>query len=430
MPKISVIVPFFYRVKNFYEQLDSLVSQSLTDIEIICVLSGEHPELTDCNERDGRIKIISMEKGGYGEYANAGIDASSGEYIAIFEPGDYMKSEMLEELYKLAIAHRADVVKCDFYEPSENADLEETRVMTPTSKRYYGKPLNSAFSPAVFNSSSNIHTGIYRRAFLYENDIKFSTVDGKSHQDLGFFFQTVALATRIVFSENAYYHKKKKALRFIDERCYIDAIFEEYEFLRVFASRYARLRPELLEAYHRMKFLSYFDLYRSMASIYKRDFLIRFSREFLLSRDRSEFDANLLPSEEWAHLSAIIENPTEFYYSDNTEYLERQLVEITEKVNFIMARVKSNVPYRPREIRFLNKSALSSRDAKDRYIELLEKKTQDLGKELSELRRLPEYASICEEMQRQRGVFSRLLSSIRRDGILGVLKKLLEKIRA
>jgi len=118
-PRVSIIIPVF-NVENYLKEcLDSVVNQTLKDIEIICVNDGSTDGslsiLEEYKEKDERIKVISKLNGGYGHTMNVGMDAATGEYIGIVEPDDYIEPDMYEILYIEAVENDVDFIKADFY---------------------------------------------------------------------------------------------------------------------------------------------------------------------------------------------------------------------------------------------------------------------------------------------------------------------------
>ena len=118
-PIISVIVPVYNVEKYLRECLESLICQTLEDIEIICINDGSTDSslaiLEEFAAKDARIKIINKENSGYGASMNAGLNAAAGEYIGIIESDDFADKKMFEDLYNLALKNDADIVKSDFY---------------------------------------------------------------------------------------------------------------------------------------------------------------------------------------------------------------------------------------------------------------------------------------------------------------------------
>ena len=120
--KVSIIVPVYNVEKYLRECLDSLVNQTLKDIEIICINDAspdnslkilkeykkKHPKL---------IKIIDLKKNvGLGYARNHGLDKAQGEYISFVDSDDYVDITMCEKLYAFAKKNGADLVQFDFVE--------------------------------------------------------------------------------------------------------------------------------------------------------------------------------------------------------------------------------------------------------------------------------------------------------------------------
>lgn len=122
-PKVSVIVPI-YKVERYLCQcIDSILAQTLKDIEVILVDEGD---LDACRaicdmyefgaKKDSRIRTIHEKSGGYGASVNKGFYIAQGEYISIIESDDFIKPTMYEEMYNYAKKLGADVVKTPYYE--------------------------------------------------------------------------------------------------------------------------------------------------------------------------------------------------------------------------------------------------------------------------------------------------------------------------
>ena len=115
MKKISVLVPIYNVEKYLPECLDSLISQTLKDIEIICINDGSTDSSLQIIKRyakkDSRIIVINKKNSGYGDSMNQGLAKATGEYIAIVESDDYIDEDAWENLYKLAKKHNADIVR-------------------------------------------------------------------------------------------------------------------------------------------------------------------------------------------------------------------------------------------------------------------------------------------------------------------------------
>lgn len=117
--KISVIVPVFNEAKVLPRCIDSLLKQSLKDIEIICINDGSSDNsltiLQDYVARDERFKIISQENQGLSISRNKGMDIACGEYIFFLDSDDYLHPQALEIFYQTAVRSGAPVVVSKSY---------------------------------------------------------------------------------------------------------------------------------------------------------------------------------------------------------------------------------------------------------------------------------------------------------------------------
>ena len=115
--KLSVIVPVYNAEKTLSKAIDSILSQTETEIELILVDDGSSDEsLAICQsyaERDSRVIIISQENAGVSAARNAGIAAAHGVYIGFVDADDWIAPEMYERLLEEAKRTGADVVMCD-----------------------------------------------------------------------------------------------------------------------------------------------------------------------------------------------------------------------------------------------------------------------------------------------------------------------------
>ena len=118
-PKVSVIVPV-YNVEAYLRQcLESLINQTLQEIEFICINDGSNDSsleiLYEFKKKDKRIRVVDKKNTGYGDTVNIGINMAAGEYIGILESDDFATLNMYKILYEKAIEYDADLVKGNYY---------------------------------------------------------------------------------------------------------------------------------------------------------------------------------------------------------------------------------------------------------------------------------------------------------------------------
>ena len=211
MPKLSVIVPIYGVEKYLRECLDSIVNQTLKDIEIILVDDGGKdgcPAIIDeYAKKDSRIIAIHKENGGYGHTCNVGLERATGEYISIIEPDDYIDTNMFMYLHDEALRNNADIVKSAYianYLGKEGA----RQVYSPNNKEFDvpKKVFTLKEYPQFMLIHPSVWSCIYKREFLNKNNIRFVEAPGAGWTDNPFQVQTMCLAERIFYVDKAFYY--------------------------------------------------------------------------------------------------------------------------------------------------------------------------------------------------------------------------------
>lgn len=214
-PIVSVVIPV-YNVEKYLERcLDSVVKQTLENIEIIVVNDGSKDNSLDIIKefaaKDSRVKLIDKPNSGYGNSMNRGFDAASGEYIGIVESDDFIRKDMFEQLYALTLDGSVDVVKGNFFDYYEQDD--KTPVITPNHERDMiadtEKPFNLKEDPQISWGHPSVWSAIYRREFLLKNNIVFIEEKGGGWVDNPFFYETLCKADSIMWTKEAYYYYRR-----------------------------------------------------------------------------------------------------------------------------------------------------------------------------------------------------------------------------
>lgn len=201
MAKVSVVVPV-YNVECYLRQcLDSIINQSLQDIEIICVDDGStdsSPEILDEYARmDSRVHILRQKNLYAGVARNTGLTAATGEYVIFWDSDDYFALDALEKLYNRAVAYQADICVCD----AQDFDTKSGKKM---AHAYLHKPLpeSEVFSAQTYKSYIYTFTApvtwnkLFRREFLLKENIRFQEI--KHINDVLGVFTAMSCAERIV----------------------------------------------------------------------------------------------------------------------------------------------------------------------------------------------------------------------------------------
>ena len=240
MIRVSVLVPIYNVEKFLPECLDSLVNQTLKDIEIICINDGStdrSPQIIqEYAKKDKRIKVINKKNSGYGDSMNQGLKKAKGEYVGIVESDDFIDLDAFEKLYKIAKKYDCDVVKSNFYEyyGDEKKDKGKSNLFL---EQDLGRVLNPRESINIFYQAPCIWAAIYKRSFLEKNEIDFLPTPGASYQDTGFNLKVWSAAKRVYFVDQAFLHyRQDNSNSSVKDSGKIYCVSEEYksieEFLR------------------------------------------------------------------------------------------------------------------------------------------------------------------------------------------------------
>lgn len=210
-PKVSVIVPV-YKVDRYLTQcLNSIVNQTMEELEIIIVDEGDMDrcrEIIDVFEKnDPRIMAPHKKNGGYGASVNLGMRMAKGEYIAIVESDDWIEPEMYEEMYAYAKSLDADITKAPFFEYfSDGYEREYFRNKLLNESL----PENACFDIKEFGLLMGVHpciwSALYKTEFMRSNGIEFPTVFPSAYIDLVFRVDILTKAEKIAWIAKPYYH--------------------------------------------------------------------------------------------------------------------------------------------------------------------------------------------------------------------------------
>ncbi len=291
MPKVSVIIPVYNVEKYLRECLDSVINQTLADIEIIVVDDGSPDNCPQiCDEyalKDNRIKVIHKENGGYGSAMNVGLDNATGDYIGILEPDDFVKNTMFEDLYSLADKNNLDMVKSDFYYyTTSNKSARQAGLI---KKKNENKVLSAKDDIFMLKLPPSIWSAIYKRSFLNKNNIRFLETAGASFQDTSFAFKTLATAKRLMFTSKPYvYYRQDNENSSIHSKDKVYNICYEWEEI----TKYINKRPKIKEVVNQVKLSTQFNAYKwnlvRIDECYKDEFIEKYQQTFQEYVDNNE----------------------------------------------------------------------------------------------------------------------------------------------
>ena len=217
-PSLSVIIPIYNTETYLCQCLDSILGQTFSDLEVICVNDGSTDGslsiMREYEEQDGRVRVIDKPNGGYGHSVNRGLSEARGDYISIIEPDDFIDIHMYEDL--LAAAQRrdgsaVDVVKSAYWNyydvEGEPPRIEAPNLMNCMPSESFEFTAHTHWE--VLYHHPSIWSAIYRRAFIEECGIRMIEPKGAGWADNPFFFETLLQARSIVWVPAAYYYYRQ-----------------------------------------------------------------------------------------------------------------------------------------------------------------------------------------------------------------------------
>jgi glycosyltransferase involved in cell wall biosynthesis len=193
-PKISVIIPVYNTAQYLRHCLDSIIEQTLTEIEIICIYDKSNDNsldiLREYEQKDGRVNIIVCPvKKGVSAARNMGIIAAQGEYIGFVDSDDYLEEDFYENLY----AHAEDVDIVKGYRKNGNAGKIDL---------FHNDKIKEYKTNFLFE----FWTAIYKSTFLKSNSLFFDE-DLIAFEDPVFAFHASIHANELKIVDNAIYIK-------------------------------------------------------------------------------------------------------------------------------------------------------------------------------------------------------------------------------
>jgi len=307
-PAISVIIPIYSVEKYLPQCLESVLAQTLQEIEIILVNDGSKDRSLDIiNEyakKDDRIKVIDKPNEGYGKTVNRGIEAATGEYIGIVESDDWIEPDMYETLYSIAQSHNVEVVKANYvaFEEKTGKDLSGAKM----PNRDLEQVINPRQNPGIFFMHPCIWSAIYRRDFLSRYGIQFLETPGASFQDTSFNFKVWAMAQRVYLTMKPLVHYRKHPDQSIQGTGKVFCICDEYEEIERYMNSYPVLFKKLERIFIRQKYRAYLWNFKRLSGANREMFRKRMQEELIPVLQNNTIDLTGMNSKDRSRLLNIL----------------------------------------------------------------------------------------------------------------------------
>ena len=245
MPTISVIIPVYNAEKYIEDCLNSVLNQTFSDFEVICVNDGSTDDsafiLGNFVKKDPRIKVLNQDNEGVISARNKAISHANGEYIYILDCDDIIDSSLFEKSIEAIKKHKGDIITCRVFLFGEGTNYEY-RLFPPNKT-------NMSFTNCLVNSAL-FSKELFLRAGGY--DITFK--NGLEDYDLwlNMLFNQNASIYRI--PEILFFYRIKKTFESRNKNC---SMFYRKELLECLTKKYPQMRKNKQSFIRNILFLLY-----------------------------------------------------------------------------------------------------------------------------------------------------------------------------
>ena len=234
-PKVSVILPCYNGEKYLRQCVDSILNQTMADLELICVDDGSSDStlviLENYRAVDDRVRVLTQANAGAGAARNNGLRHARGEYLSFLDADDFFEPDMLREAVDAAEQYRADYVV--FGSDRYHMDTESFAEVPWTIRRSDIPP----YMPFSYRQlTDNVFLSfvgwawdkLYRRSFVEENNLWFQ--EQRTTNDMLFVFSALVTAKRIAVVDKVLAHQRRgssESLSVTREKswhCFYDAL--------------------------------------------------------------------------------------------------------------------------------------------------------------------------------------------------------------
>lgn len=203
MTKVSVIIPV-YNCEDYLERcLDSVINQSLEDIEIICINDGStdnSAQILEEYKEFYKFKVITQKNNGLSVARNEGLKAATGEYVAFLDSDDFVDENFYKELYEQISKADADIACASIIRENDN----KSSYLVKYENIETVSEIKEKFRLSGCPQYNFVWNKLYKKSFLEENNLKF--IPGVIYEDMWFTPDVLEKANEIVSVPNTAYH--------------------------------------------------------------------------------------------------------------------------------------------------------------------------------------------------------------------------------
>ena len=215
MVKISIIIPVYNVEKYLRQCLDSLIGQTLKDIEIICVNDGSKDNsleiLREYKNKDSRIVIIDQINQGVSVARNNALKIAKGEYIGFVDSDDWVDADFFEKLYYSAIKNDCDIAVGGIAWNFTSGELDFIDLKFKKSKIFNKTP--DKYKITRVAKAAYIWNKIYKKELFEKLKLEFEP--GICYEDMMFSHIILHESEKLVTVPNTFYHYRANPLSLV-----------------------------------------------------------------------------------------------------------------------------------------------------------------------------------------------------------------------
>ncbi len=276
-PKISVIIPVYNVEKYLQKCLDSVVNQTLKELEIIIVNDGSTDSSLSIAEEfaknDSRIKVVNKENGGVSSARNAGLRDVTGEYISFIDSDDWIDKTMYEKMYEAGQSEDTDIIVCNAMLYIENKKIFKNFC---THKNIIKKNNNSLIfvsdnKKKLFLNMTVCWNKLFKSKFYLENEFKFP--EGYIYEEPPVLFIAHAKANKIIIVPESLYYYRQRAGSYLAQKTKkrFDVFNTYYLVLKALKTDY-NYYNNYKDVYLNKMILGFFNHFMLIDKDYKKEF--------------------------------------------------------------------------------------------------------------------------------------------------------------
>ena len=315
MPKISIIIPVYNVEKYIRQALDSVVNQTLSDIEIICVNDctpdNSFEIVKEYASRDSRFVLLEQETNqAQGVARNRALDIATGEYIMFLDPDDWYELDACEKAYNQIVKNQNDMVFFNLYVQKEKRYGYKSRIsvlLREFEPVFEEQHINLAELDTIKLSTAWTWCQIYSKDFINKNNVRYS--NDRFAEDLHFFIKAWINSKDVSILNEPLYNYRKAKTKTFDYASHFEDVLSSKE----------KAYKLICESENKEAYLSQFIPYRIKSDIHwlktfaranskiRKDFYKRVRANFVKLADEVQVDM-LMKSDRYSDFLLIIKS--------------------------------------------------------------------------------------------------------------------------